>query len=83
MSMPHECTCRICGGLMAPQIYTSSGLTEEQARAQRAVDARSLASAIVKIAPEQAKQIAARWEDLVKDEHAALEEFLTFLRSCS
>lgn len=78
MSMPHECACRVCGGLMSPQFLT---LTAEQTAAQRAVGARALASAIFKIAPTEARKIAERWQEIVGDERRALDEFLTFLRS--
>lgn len=77
MSLPHECTCRTCGGLMSPMFL---GLETDQQAAQRAVGARALASAIQKIAPEAAAQIAKRWQELVVDEQKALEEFLTFMR---
>lgn len=81
MSLPHECTCRICGGLMSSTPIIP--FTEEQIRAQHAMGARNLASAIIKIAPEQAKAIAARWQEMMAGERVALEEFLTFLKQCS
>lgn len=80
MSMPHECTCRICGGLMSPQFL---GLNHDREREQRSIGARALTSAIMKIAPVEAKAIAERWQAISKDESDALEEFLTFLRQHS
>ena len=76
MSMPHECRCSICG-------RTAFTLTDPDAIGafNRVYGARTLASAILKIAPDLAKQLAERWEQIQATERAALDEFLKVLRS--
>lgn len=51
------------------------------AQVNRAAGVRTLATAIMKIAPEAAAEIAKRWEEVQQTERQALDEFLTFLRS--
>lgn len=76
MSMPHECKCGICGG-------TAFTLTDPDAIGafNRAYGVRLLASAILKVAPDLAGQLAKRWEQIQASERAALDEFLKALRS--
>lgn len=78
MSLPHECRCGICGTEfpLLPQTLDPAGV----GAFNRSYGAKTLASAILKIAPEQAKQIADRWEQLQADEHQALDDFLAILR---
>jgi hypothetical protein len=42
---------------------------------------RLLAAAIIKIAPNEAQQIAQRWEQLRESEQRALDDFLAVLRA--
>lgn len=76
MSMPHECICRICGSNAFKLIDP-----DEIGAFNRAHGARTLASAIAKIAPDLASQLAQRWEQLKTSERAALDEFLKVLRA--
>ena len=76
MSMPHTCRCGTCG---TEYPLASDPLALASANAA-AFDAgvRALASAVIKIAPAAATQIAARWQEI---ECAALDEFLKIMRA--
>jgi hypothetical protein len=79
MSLPHTCTCRICGTefpmLADPLDAAALGAFN------REYGVKTLANAIIKIAPEQAKQIAEQWEQLQGAERQALDDLLSVLRS--
>lgn len=74
--MAHDCRCGVCG---AEYPYVQDPL-DDVGKFNRAHGARTLASAIMKIAPDLAEAIAKRWEEIQGSEKTALDEFLAVLR---
>lgn len=81
MSMPHTCRCGICHSEMSWSRAEAMEAAQLAAQVNRAAGVRTLATAIMKIAPEAAAEIARRWEEVEQLERTALDEFLAFLRS--
>jgi hypothetical protein len=81
MSMPHKCRCGTCGCEMIWPGSEAIEAAQLAAQVNRAAGVRTLATAIMKIAPDAAAEIARRWEEVEQLERTALDEFLTFLRS--
>jgi hypothetical protein len=76
-SLPHSCTCSVCGRLMD---WRPNVMDLIDAETQRKAGMQLLAGAIIKLAPEASQEIARRFEQLLKNERAALDEFVAFLR---
>lgn len=81
MSMPHTCRCGICHSEMNWPGTEAIESAQLAAQVNRAAGVRTLATAIMKVAPEAAAEIARRWEEVQQIERQALDEFLVFLRS--